>query len=926
MAEKNESRVAENKPSTKSWSQIWYDFGTNTSLHGLKQIVEHQPYVVRRFIWLLLVLTGLALFLYQMTTAIIYYHSYPVSVNVKINYNKSIRFPAVTICNQNGFRKTVSVEHGWYYLLSDIFSADDVIDLDQYDVQEVKLYDIYDITGHSKESLIARCYWDSQPCSVDDFVMLMTDYGKCYTFNADLERQRRVWRTGAEGGLRLLLNVEQYEYMPGPNQGAGVRIHIHDQQEVPLMKDFGLAVAPGTHSLIGMTMNKVNNLPRPYGVCDDSRNMNYFKLYTKINCIEECRWRHLESHCDCRHIDMGDMKGLFKLNRSSCDCPIPCKMKSFEMINSVGKISEFDALNLLNSPLTAPLQLKYLRAAEVTQKVNNKIVENDNLVVRNLQFAVQKLDKSLDLITRALSYLEVSIDDLFHVLDQRIDFHRVTGLNKVKYIMEHDFVRGWTIIEERTLPYLTFGFYEIRSSYRRVINKLQNSKNGTEQEKILALASWQQMENIFLEKLEILQRASDNITDVHNAYKSGEPLLTYISSLHRRYDMTWITIDLLQARIKDKGYDQDKYYEKIFWRMGQINDTIRTYLLMVETFMKTGTINESLWDDTDWLFRKSCIQYNYYVFLYKDRIINGPVDVIDEKIREFDLLNRNMLGAKEALLMTTRMLRDTILTTMNTSWCTIRTLQQDAMMYISDKQIRKTNVARTVISETVTHSVEDIKQFFSTLRSSGLNIQDKIQRLQSEVEHTWINMLTEYTTAPFYRKVHDDFVAFLNDSKFYLPYFANLLDIEVESLYNVSASEIECRLNADFSVTNIQDKIQTTEVSFIRIRNWTNIARILEMNDESLMTVLEIYRISMEKFLKEATIDTTFYLNNFIELDIFMRELSYQEITQHHAYEITNLLGDIGGYVGLFMGASALTFAEIFDILIIRLLQVSCRF
>jgi len=64
---------------------------------------------------------------------------------------------------------------------------------------------------------------------------------------------------GAEGGLRLLLNVEQYEYMPGPNQGAGVRIHIHDQQEVPLMKDFGLAVAPGTHSLIGMTMNKVKN-------------------------------------------------------------------------------------------------------------------------------------------------------------------------------------------------------------------------------------------------------------------------------------------------------------------------------------------------------------------------------------------------------------------------------------------------------------------------------------------------------------------------------------------------------------------------------------------------------------------------------------------------------------------------------------------
>jgi len=55
-----------------------------------------------------------------------------------------------------------------------------------------------------------------------------------------------------------MVNVEQYEYMPGPNQGAGVRIHIHDQEEMPLMKDFGVAIAPGSHGLLGMTMIKVN--------------------------------------------------------------------------------------------------------------------------------------------------------------------------------------------------------------------------------------------------------------------------------------------------------------------------------------------------------------------------------------------------------------------------------------------------------------------------------------------------------------------------------------------------------------------------------------------------------------------------------------------------------------------------------------------
>ena len=57
-----------------------------------------------RLVWLLLVLVGAALFLSQMVFSIVYYHSWPVSVNIKINYNDTIRFPAITICNLNAFR------------------------------------------------------------------------------------------------------------------------------------------------------------------------------------------------------------------------------------------------------------------------------------------------------------------------------------------------------------------------------------------------------------------------------------------------------------------------------------------------------------------------------------------------------------------------------------------------------------------------------------------------------------------------------------------------------------------------------------------------------------------------------------------------------------------------------------------------------
>ena len=54
--------------------------------------------------WAVLVLVGIGLFLAQAAQNTAYYLARPVTVNVKVNYNSTLRFPAVTICNQNAFR------------------------------------------------------------------------------------------------------------------------------------------------------------------------------------------------------------------------------------------------------------------------------------------------------------------------------------------------------------------------------------------------------------------------------------------------------------------------------------------------------------------------------------------------------------------------------------------------------------------------------------------------------------------------------------------------------------------------------------------------------------------------------------------------------------------------------------------------------
>jgi len=58
-----------------------------------------------------------------------------------------------------------------------------------------------------------------------------------------------------------------------------------------------------------------------------------------------------------------------------------------------------------------------------------------------------------------------------------------------------------------------------------------------------------------------------------------------------------------------------------------------------------------------------------------------------------------------------------------------------------------------------------------------------------------------------------------------------------------------------------------------------------------------------------------FLRDNLLELDLYFEEMSTQIIQQVPAYDEESLFGDIGGQVGLFLGASILTILEIVDLL-----------
>ncbi|KAI0226616.1 hypothetical protein LSAT2_022905 [Lamellibrachia satsuma] len=80
----------------------------------------------------------------------------------------------------------------------------------------------------------------------------------------------------------------------------------------------------------------------------------------------------------------------------------------------------------------------------------------------------------------------------------------------------------------------------------------------------------------------------------------------------------------------------------------------------------------------------------------------------------------------------------------------------------------------------------------------------------------------------------------------------------------------------------------------------------------------------MDAFIAGNAIDERFYANNMIQVDMFYKELTEGKVQQQKAYEYQALLSELGGLMGLLMGASCLTLIEVLDFIIVSIFN-KCR-
>ncbi|KAF6030840.1 SCNN1D [Bugula neritina] len=290
-------------------------FCDNTTSHGIPHTYRAASQG-KRAAWFILSLLSVGALSFHLSQLISVFIQFDTSTDIKLNNDiRSLAFPAVTICNNNMIRSS-AITSALNTLVSTASNKQDRAQA-KHDILEDLAYeyalleddDIKFQLGHQFESLVQWADFNYEDVA-DDFIHFFNPYhGNCFTFNhfSDSNKSSSV-RAGAEYGLVMLLNIQQYEYVPYLTEASGVKILIHDPEEMPFPEDGGITVAPNTRTRLAVKRTEYTRKNGRYGNClevgeDDFPltiyNYQYGYSYSKPACEKSCVQEQAIKECGC---------------------------------------------------------------------------------------------------------------------------------------------------------------------------------------------------------------------------------------------------------------------------------------------------------------------------------------------------------------------------------------------------------------------------------------------------------------------------------------------------------------------------------------------------------------------------------------------------------------------------------------------------
>ncbi|ELU15723.1 hypothetical protein CAPTEDRAFT_201141 [Capitella teleta] len=948
---------------TKSWS----DFTQHTTFHGIKYIFDNDnPHKWRRYVWIVCVVAAISTFLMNFGQTMTKFFAYETNVGVQILYKDTCPLPAVTICNQNNYRITVANGEHLYSFIDEFYGTDDISDLNVSSFRGLQeLSDSESFlrkSAHQLEDFVDKCTWKSKRCNLaTDFEITATDLGICYTFNSGNDGEvKSVMDSGSSVALSLILNVEQYEYMRGPQNDAGVKILLHDQGEFPGAKDLGFAAAPGTHTLVGIHRTQVQGLPYPHGTCEKGAE-------PVPNCKLKCKTKAVYNKCGCRDIYMSssitlnskeisvpvcngtqlffcvqEALGEFRSEQPNCNCPVPCDQINYEPSLSYAQLSQFnvDRLVLTNYTRRTRVKKQFKFAKEITQRVDATIVQLDNEYIDAIQTEVSLLQNEVK------EFTEVYTTKYFENM-----------IMETSDAMEHDAALLFNWMTDILIPFAEMprNIHLMKDSYDSLKGAMKLSQDT--------------------QLSELYEHCEHNLTspDDLDLYRTN----TTTSKSRKKRSINWVDwrdgasiVDAIEDYMEggdvdggsyessegeggkmtpedvDEGKTCDEYMQETFASMLDFPSDFAKKLVTLET-MKTSyeasiaTIFPNVESNADaFVWHTRCLAHitevqeeiipilsstteklndwvatkNINALIPKTAELEESVDeILEARVFDADGMNEQcfwisgFLGIEDlsAISMYLTMANndlakvlsrtgslvssaETIQSGLNATFVPHLEILESYRNYNSSK----IDLANVLTGDDLDDALKTLKNDINDLTGAASTVAQTTRDVGT-VMFQVMSSIADYDVSI----IREDGVAMLQ-----LP--IQLLRYDPDFTPPASSLEMETA----FSLQRLFNVMMESVT-----KKSDNVGKIYE----TMKSDVSHYKKTMETYLGEVDMNINFYMGNFLQVDVFYKELKYELIKTNEAFSRGSLFGEIGGFLGLLLGASVLTMCEVLDHIIL---------
>ncbi|XP_059087642.1 acid-sensing ion channel 1-like [Tigriopus californicus] len=265
------------------------------NISGLRAATDESRHRHRRLIWVFLLTACFAVMVAQITDRVRHFLSEPVSVQVRVERNSSLTYPAITLCNKNQFNMTainlLKSKYGLDRLPETIIDSnftktkpsvknpkEDVAKLLR--IPGLNAFTLWEKTAHAKPKMIKEC-WFGRNVTCDargTWSLSLTTMGVCHTYTLN---DSLIHLAGIFHNLYLKIQeLEEDHY----RSDEGWKFYIHNPLELPTLgvETHGTSLYPGQGRDLRLDLKKIWALHHSKNPCE--RNL----AYLQNNCFFDC--------------------------------------------------------------------------------------------------------------------------------------------------------------------------------------------------------------------------------------------------------------------------------------------------------------------------------------------------------------------------------------------------------------------------------------------------------------------------------------------------------------------------------------------------------------------------------------------------------------------------------------------------------------